>query len=104
MCSSPNQPKAAIVLVPELILPYDNSTDISLAPLFKWKNNANKLQISVNRSFSTVQYDVTVTGTQHQMPGGVLLPNTWYYWRAGIISGTTTIWADPPFIFETGSE
>ena len=103
MCSEPTQPRAAIVLVPELTLPQNGQTGISLTQLFKWKNNANKFQISVNGSFNTVQYDVNVSGTQHQIPPGVLKPVQWYYWRAGIISGTTTIWADP-FIFQTVNE
>lgn len=102
-CGDPMQPKAAIVLIPELYLPYNGATNVALSPIFKWKNNANKLQISVNASFNTVQYNVNVTGTQHQMPPGILQANTLYYWRAGIISGTTTIWAES-FSFQTGNE
>jgi hypothetical protein len=72
MCSDPMQPKAAVVLVPELYLPYNGSTNVALAPILKWKNNANKLQISVNASFNTVQYNVNVTGTRTRCPGSAV--------------------------------
>lgn len=72
--------------VPSLSLPANNSTGISLAPLFDWNDVPGALsysiQISTDSNFTTTVKDTGgVLASTYQIPGGILNYLTKYYWR-----------------------
>lgn len=82
-----------IVEPPVLIFPEDNSTNVSLNPVFKWSSTgADKynIQLSLDENFTEpVKILINdITDTIFEMPGK-LAANTKYYWRANSVRQTT---------------
>ncbi len=100
-CDSATDSKSISVTAPGLVQPANNDTMVAAAPLFKWTNNADQLQIDVNSSFEAPFYSTAVTGNEFQLPAGILSPSTFYYWRAGNTVGGTTYWSQDRFFFRT---
>ena len=98
-CDSASDSKATSVAAPILVSPVDGDTTVSRTPAFSWTNNADKLEIDENAAFSS-PFSYNVSGTQFTFPAQ-LMANTWYYWRAGITSGTTTYWSESIYHFRT---
>ena len=101
-CNQPTETKATTIRLPHLVSPYNGSTNISIAPLFKWTNTAHKIQLSLFASFNTVVYSAEIGGNQYQMPSHVLQGGTTYYWRVGVISGNSFFWSAETYFFSTG--
>jgi len=100
-CDSATDSKSISVTPPGLVEPANNDTMVAAAPLFKWNNNADQLQIDVSAGFENPFYTTAVTGNQFQLPSGVLNPSSYYYWRAGTTVGGTTYWSQDRFFFRT---
>lgn len=98
-CDSPTETKATSVTAPSLVSPPDNATGVSLTPTFQWSGVANKLQISTNSNFDgAITYEVS--GQSYTLSTS-LNRNTVYFWRAGVVSGSTIYWSSPFFRFTT---
>lgn len=77
---------STVTLAPTLLLPANNSTNVSLTPLLDCSDVANatnyRFQIALNPSFGTTLFDSSVTSSQINIPDGILSSNVTYYWRA----------------------
>lgn len=101
-CDSVTDSKATGVAPPSLISPADGDSNVSRITAFSWTGTADKLQIDVNPSFPNPVRQYNVTGTAFQIPlSDILDGNQFYYWRAGISSGTNTYWSAKVFTFRT---
>jgi hypothetical protein len=98
-CDSPGDSKATSVAAPILVSPNDGDTTVSKTPVFNWTNDADKLEIDENAAFSS-PFSYAVSGTQFTYPGQ-LVGGIWYYWRAGVTSGTTVYWSESIYHFRT---
>jgi hypothetical protein len=92
---------------PSLISPSNNASGISLTPMFIWSDvsvaTKYRLQISVNTTFTSLVYDnQNITNDTFNLPGGILIGTTNYYWRvAAINAGGQGAWSTPYFQFMT---
>ena len=100
-CDSATDSKSISVTPPGLVEPANNDTMVAVAPLFKWNNSADQLQIDISSGFENPFYTTAVTGNEFQLPSGILNPSTYYYWRAGTTVGGTTYWSQDRFFFRT---
>lgn len=101
-CDNPVNTKTTNLIPPTLISPPNLATNVELEPTFVWSGNCNRLEIDYSPSFNPPPvFSKTVTGTQYKIPPGILAYNTFYYWRAGIVNGTTVAWSNPIFGFKT---
>lgn len=69
-----------------LLLPADNSTNVTLNPILDWEAAQNsieyQLQVATDSTFSNMIINTdTISGTDFQIPSGLLDNSTWYYWR-----------------------
>ena len=82
------------LIVPTLVYPQNNSTNIPLTPALTWTSNplANsyKVQVSTLSNFSTIVDSATVTTTQRTIPNGKLTNATTYFWRVNATNETGT--------------
>ncbi len=73
------------MIVPTLVYPPNNSTNIPLTPSLTWIASPPALyyrvQVSRLSDFSSITDSATVTTTQRTIPGGKLTTNTTYFWR-----------------------
>ena len=81
--------------VPTLLVPANNSVDLTVVPLMDWNNvpyaASYRLQVSTSSTFTTVVYDTTgVILSQITIPSGKLTTNTQYYWRVNATNYTGT--------------
>lgn len=100
-CDSPTDSKAITVSAPSLVEPADNSTGISLAPIFKWSGDASKIEIATNTTFENPVYTSEVSGTEFTLPSGVLQGGTVYFWRAGKSVSNSMYWSADAYRFTT---
>lgn len=98
-CDSPSDSKAVSITPPALVSPNDGDTTVSVNPVFTWTNEADKFEIDDNGGFTSPNSYV-VSGTQFTLPFA-LQAGHWYYWRAGISSGSTTYWSQDIYHFRT---
>ncbi len=96
----------AIPNAPALLLPPDNSSNISLHPFFDWDSTSPaiyyRIQITGDSTFNTIDDDITgITVSKLTLTDDTLTNNTRYFWR---VSGTniagTGNWSNP-FRFST---
>lgn len=92
--------------VPVPVLPLNNSTGISSAPLIDWNDAAGalkyRLQVSSASDFSSLQVnDSNITASNYQVAAGVLNNGIMYYWR--IAAKNNSSWSEfsPPWNFTT---
>lgn len=100
-CDSPTDSKATSVNAPVLVSPEDNATGIALTPLFKWSGSADKIIYATNSNFNNA-VTISVNGTEFRLNTS-LSPNTTYFWKAGITSGSSTLWSASYWRFTTGN-
>jgi photosystem II stability/assembly factor-like uncharacterized protein len=86
----------SIPAAPVLLLPPNNSVNVSLTPLLDWDDNAYstyRLQVSTDSSFSTTLLNIgLLTASQYQVQGGTFANNVTYYWR---VNATNTAGTGP---------
>ncbi len=93
---------------PTLATPANGATGVSSSPSFTWNAAAQAisytLQVDDNADFSSIEYEIVTTGTNHDVPVTQPLDfSTTYYWRvnASNICGNTN---SSTFSFTTGGE
>jgi len=94
-------------IVPQLILPANNSQEIEVTPLLDWSDISGavkyRVQVSAFSNFSTLWIDdSSAVSSQFRVPNGVLAYNSVYYWR--VKSKNTAGWGAyqvSPFRFFT---
>ncbi len=85
------------------IIQTSSQTDTGLTPLLDWPGipgaTQYQLQISSSSTFTYLVLSITgLTQSQYQVPPGILICNTHYYWRyRGFIGGAWASWSN---IFE----
>lgn len=90
---------SSLPVAPTLLLPANNSTDVSLTPLMDWNDVATaltyRLQISTDSNFATTAWDTSGVGvSQVTIPAGKLTGLTKYYWRVNATNGSGTgVWS-----------
>ena len=100
-CDSPTETRAISITPPSLISPPDNATGVSLTPTFTWRGNADKLAIATNSNFDgAMTYEVSGESFTLTNP---LAPNTVYFWKAGITSGSGVYWSSSIYRFTTSN-
>lgn len=100
-CSNPVNTKTINLIPPTLISPPNGAPDVELEETFVWSGACNRLEIDYTPSFNVPVFSRSVTGTQYKLPPGVLAYNAYYYWRCGLVSGSTVVWSSPIFGFKT---
>jgi len=86
---------------PTLITPTNGSSILTLTPTLDWGDVAGattyNLQVSTNSGFTTTVVNLSsLAVSQFQIPSGILLPGTIYYWRASATnSNGTGVWSSP---------
>jgi hypothetical protein len=77
---------STVTTTPILLLPTNNSTNVSLTPLLDCSEVANatnyKYQIALDSSFNILLFDSSISVSQINVPAGILNYNLTYYWRA----------------------
>ncbi len=72
-------------VVPSLVYPPNNSSNIPLTPALTWLSNPPALhyhvQVSKLSNFSAIEDSATVITTQRTIPNGKLTTGTTYFWR-----------------------
>ncbi len=74
------------VAAPNLISPPNGATNQSATPTLDWNDvfgtNGYRLQVSNDSLFNNIPVlDTTITPSQFTIPAGILIGNTYYYWR-----------------------
>ncbi len=92
----------SIPVAPVLLLPANNSTGVSLAPLLDWNDvqysASYQIQVSTDQLFNTILWDTSgVVPSQVNIPANKLTGLTQYYWRvnaknAGGTSAYSEVW------------
>jgi hypothetical protein len=103
-CDSPSDSKATpTATAPTLLSPADNATGISLTPTFKWDLAAHKIQIDETSNFSSPVYDYSgLNGVkEYILPPQILVSGQSYFWRVGVVTGSTVTWSTSAFRFAT---
>jgi hypothetical protein len=80
---------------PDLILPPDGATGVSLTPTLDWSDISNAtfygVQVSTNPNFTTTVVNAAgLTNSQYTIPSGILNNNTIYFWRVNAKNGLCT--------------
>ncbi len=97
---------SAPVAPPILLAPPNGSTGISGTPFLNWNDvfgaTYYRIQISTDSLFAAANFDSTLNFSQINIPQGILVSNTTYYWRvrAGNVGGISP-WSDT-WRFTTG--
>jgi hypothetical protein len=101
--SSSNSVATPTATAPTLLAPPDNATGISLTPTFKWNLPAHKIQIDETSNFSSPVYDYSgLNGVkEYTLPPQILMSQKSYFWRVGVVSGSTVTWSVSAFRFAT---
>lgn len=86
-------------LPPNLLTPLNNSTNITQTPLLDWSSVSGvtyNLQLSTNSGFTNNLINLSgLTGSDYQVPSGLLQINTTYYWHVSCSnSNGTGIWSE----------
>lgn len=86
-------------VVPTLVYPPNNATNIPLTPSLTWLSNPPalyyKVQVSRLSDFSTIVDSATLNGQQRTIPAGRLTTNTTYFWRVNATTANGTgPWSD----------
>ncbi len=90
---------SAPVAPPILLAPPNGSTGISGTPFLNWNDvfgaTYYRIQISTDSMFAAANFDSTLNYSQINIPQGILVSNTTYYWRvrAGNVGGISP-WSD----------
>ncbi len=75
---------------PNLQLPANNATGVSLTPLMQWSSvfgaTGYHLQIATDAGFGNTIHDVMVTPTSYTVPAGILGGNQTYYWHVSSVN------------------
>lgn len=84
---------------PILLTPLNNSIFISQTPLLDWSSVSGvtyNLQVSTNSGFTNNIVNLSgLTGSEYQVPSGLLQINTTYYWQVSCSnSNGTGIWSE----------
>lgn len=92
-----------------LISPENNSTNVSLTPVFSWTESTGEdtytLEIATDSNFSLIIFSnnsIPMNTTNYQLPSGILNLGKTYYWR--VIAVNTlgqTVASGAPFFFTT---
>jgi photosystem II stability/assembly factor-like uncharacterized protein len=85
----------ALPSAPNLLIPANNSSGISLTPYFDWDSaspaNFYRLQVSVDSSFSITHADITgITRSEYNLNSPPLFNNFRYYWRVNATNDAGT--------------
>ena len=77
---------SAAAAAPTLTAPANGATGVSRSPSFTWNASAQAisytLQVDNNADFSSIEYEISTTGTNHNVPiTQPLAYSTTYYWR-----------------------
>ena len=93
-------------LPPVLIVPANNSNNVSLTPDLDWHNSSNaafyRVNIATDLNFNNIVFDSDSIGlSSFSVPPGILNVNTLYFWRVNANNaGGTSDWSTT-FIFRT---
>ena len=100
-CDSATDSVAINVSAPSLLSPTNGDTTVTLTPTLKWTGLADKVEISTDGSITHVIHSAAVNDSSYTIPSGILQNGTWYYWHAGIYSGTGEVWSGTIYSFKT---
>ncbi len=94
---------------PELLLPTNGATNVSLMPLFKWNSRKNAdryhLQVADDNSFQSLALNGNqIADTLFAMNDAQLLYSTAYFWRTRAINDSDTSDWSPVWQFTTQTE
>lgn len=90
-----------IPVTPTLLLPFNNSINVSQTPYFLWDSNiyvtSYRFQISSDSTFpaGSMIFDTSIANTPLTLRAGLLNLNTRYFWRANATNSKgTSLWSD----------
>ena len=91
---------------PTLLLPANNSVDLSVTPTLDWNDvtyaTSYRVQVSTSNTFVTTVYDTAgLTVSTIVVPSGKLTTNTQYYWRVNATNANGTSAYSTVFAFTT---
>lgn len=93
-------------LPPVLIVPANNSNNVSLTPDLDWHNSSNaafyRVNIATDLNFNNIVFDSDSIGlSSFSVPPGILNVNTLYFWRVNANNaGGTSDWSTT-YVFRT---
>ena len=98
----------SIPVAPVLSSPSNAATNVNLTPLLEWGavNNAfdYSVQLTNDPNFNSTLIDQSgITDPEYQVPGGTLMINNVYFWRANARNGMGTGPFSSIFFFSTGA-
>lgn len=85
----------ALPLAPNLLIPVNNASNVSLTPFFDWDSTSPatfyRLQVSSDSTFEIADVDVTgITVSYYQITSPPIQSNTRYYWRVSATNAAGT--------------